>query len=109
MNELLDPKQAAKLVNVQPRTLEGWRRRGCGPPFLRLSVRSVRYRLEDIERWLDQRRVADGSDLGDQSNSSSARGLTAQVLSVAARRGRHGACSVRRLAESEVGSPQPVE
>ena len=59
MNELLDPKQAAKLVNVQPRTLEGWRRRGCGPPFLRLSVRSVRYRLEDIEQWLDQRRVDD--------------------------------------------------
>jgi DNA-binding transcriptional MerR regulator len=57
VNELLDQRQAAKLVNVQARTLEGWRRRGCGPPFIRLSARAVRYRLEDLERWITERRV----------------------------------------------------
>ncbi len=63
MKELLDSRQAAKVVNVRPRTLEGWRRRGCGPPFIRLSPRAVRYRIEDLERWIEEHRVTDESSL----------------------------------------------
>lgn len=49
----------ARLLGVKPRTLEGWRRRGCGPPFIRLSGRVIRYNRADLERWLNERRVDD--------------------------------------------------
>jgi predicted DNA-binding transcriptional regulator AlpA len=59
-NELLSQRQVAVRLGVSARTIEGWRARGVGPPFLRLSARAVRYRSSDLEHWLDQRRVADG-------------------------------------------------
>jgi predicted DNA-binding transcriptional regulator AlpA len=62
-NELLSQRQVALRLGVSARTIEGWRARGTGPPFLRLSARAVRYRLSDLERWLAQRRVADKSGL----------------------------------------------
>jgi len=58
-NELLSQRQVALRLGVSARTIEGWRARGVGPPFLRLSARAVRYRAVDLEQWLDQRRVAD--------------------------------------------------
>lgn len=58
---LLDPKQAAAVLGVSWRTLERWRRHGAGPVFLRMSARSIRYRLSDVERWLDQQRRASTS------------------------------------------------
>jgi len=57
--ELLSQQQVAVRLGVSARTIEGWRARGVGPPFLRLSARAVRYRVSDLEQWLDQRRVAD--------------------------------------------------
>jgi predicted DNA-binding transcriptional regulator AlpA len=57
-DDLLDPRQAATRLGLpSARTLEAWRLRGYGPPFLRLSPRLVRYRASDIERWLEARVV----------------------------------------------------
>ena len=53
---LLDQAQAAELLQVSPRTLEGWRCRGGGPRFVRVG-RRVRYRLQDLRAWLDERTV----------------------------------------------------
>lgn len=51
----LDSLFAADVVAVvtgnTPRTLEGWRRVGRGPAFLRVG-RAVRYRKRDLELWL---------------------------------------------------------
>jgi predicted DNA-binding transcriptional regulator AlpA len=58
-NQLLSQRQVAVRLGVSARTIEGWRARGVGPPFLRLSARAVRYRSSDLEQWLDQRRVAE--------------------------------------------------
>lgn len=52
---LLDTRSTAKMLGIQPRTLEAWRTRGHGPPFVTLSPRCVRYRLRDVERWLEAR------------------------------------------------------
>lgn len=52
---LLTTRQAAEVLGFEPRTMEELRRRGSGPPFIRLSSRSVRYRLDDLEQWLDER------------------------------------------------------
>lgn len=47
---LLETVHAADELGLSPRTLEGWRRRGEGPPFLRIG-RRVKYRIEDIEAY----------------------------------------------------------
>lgn len=52
---LLTTRQAADLLGFEPRTMEELRRKGSGPPFIRLSSRSVRYRLDALERWLEER------------------------------------------------------
>ena len=61
MDELIDSKTLAKQILKlgSERSLEAWRRRGYGPPFIRVSPRVVRYRRLDVERWLAARVVGD--------------------------------------------------
>ena len=54
---LIDTPSAAAWFGWDPRTLEARRSRGDGPPFVRLSRRSVRYRQSDLERWVTERTV----------------------------------------------------
>jgi predicted nucleic acid-binding protein len=59
MNEqlLLDTSEAAHILTVRStRTLEAWRYRGVGPPYIRVGG-VIRYSRSDIERWLARRRV----------------------------------------------------
>ncbi len=66
-DELLDQRQAATRLGLpSARTLEAWRHRGYGPPFLRLSPRLVRYRASDIEQWLAARVVGVHHPAGDE-------------------------------------------
>ena len=51
MTHLLDEKQAAGLLKVSVKTLQGWRVRGGGPPFVKLG-RCVRYALSDLETFV---------------------------------------------------------
>jgi len=51
---LLDQTQAADFLAVCTRTLEGWRSSGGGPRFVRVG-RRVRYRLRDLQKWIDER------------------------------------------------------
>lgn len=74
-NELLSQRQVALRLGVSARTIEGWRARGVGPPFLRLSARAVRYRSSDLEQWLDQHRVADEPGFEARDGRSSRRHL----------------------------------
>ena len=67
-DDLLDQRQAATRLGLpSARTLEAWRRRGYGPPFLRLSPRLVRYRASDLERWLAACVVGAQRDVDDES------------------------------------------
>lgn len=45
---LLTTKEAARTLNLSHRTLEDWRLRGGGPPFIRLGAKAVRYALADL-------------------------------------------------------------
>ncbi|MBL9096234.1 MAG: hypothetical protein JNK07_04850 [Alphaproteobacteria bacterium] len=40
------------MLNVSPRVLEAWRCRGGGPTFVKISARCVRYRRDDVERFI---------------------------------------------------------
>jgi hypothetical protein len=46
-DELLTTEQAAKIVNIPKKTLEGYRARGTGPKFVRHG-RLIRYRRSDL-------------------------------------------------------------
>jgi predicted site-specific integrase-resolvase len=46
----LNQEQLAERLGLSQRTLEGWRYRGKGPPYLRLGGR-IAYRVADVERF----------------------------------------------------------
>lgn len=63
---LFDQSAAAKFLNVSPKTLEKWRWSGCGPKFLRLSGRVIRYRISDLNEFLSQCERRSTSESGGQ-------------------------------------------
>lgn len=65
MNKLIDEKQAAALLHVSVKSLQGWRYRGGGPEFVKLG-RSVRYEMSDLEDFVQAARRTSTSDLGRQ-------------------------------------------
>lgn len=52
---LLDRYQVAELLGVSVRTLERWRNRRTGPPFVRISHNVVRYPEHSVQEWLERR------------------------------------------------------
>lgn len=48
---LVDEREAGRLLRLAPKTLQQWRQRGEGPPYVRVSSRCVRYRVRDLEAW----------------------------------------------------------
>jgi hypothetical protein len=53
-DKYLTTHQAAALLNVPTRTLEGWRYRGVGPRYLKYSRSTCRYRLSDLLDFLEK-------------------------------------------------------
>ena len=53
---LLTEAQASDFLSLSTRTLQAWRVRGAGPPFVRAG-RAVRYRLGDIRDWIELNRT----------------------------------------------------
>lgn len=51
VERLLTEDQAADILRVSPRTLQGWRQRGDGPPWVKLGA-TVRYRRRDLRRYI---------------------------------------------------------
>jgi predicted site-specific integrase-resolvase len=59
-SRLLKESDAADLLDVSVRTLQAWRLRGAGPPYVNVG-RKVRYRLRDINWWLGVNTVTHGA------------------------------------------------
>jgi predicted DNA-binding transcriptional regulator AlpA len=55
MDVLLNTKQAARYLGVSSAFLERDRWAGAKIPFIKLGTRSVRYRIKDIENFINQR------------------------------------------------------
>ena len=51
---LLLTDDVAKILLVSKATLDTWRSRGGGPAFVKYN-RAVRYRREDVERFISER------------------------------------------------------
>ncbi len=57
--EFMTTEELAQLLGVDQSSVRRWRTAtpAQGPPFVRLSERVVKYRRDDVERWLASRRV----------------------------------------------------
>lgn len=53
------PDGAAEYLSVSARILEDWRRAGTGPAWHRAGGRLIRYRLSDIDAWVEAQRGAE--------------------------------------------------
>lgn len=55
MDELLNEREAAKVLGVAACTLLRWRLNGIGPRCVRLGKKAVRYRPVDLIAYTEQR------------------------------------------------------
>ena len=56
MSKLMTIKETAKLLGITESTLKGMIRRGA-IPYIKLSPRVLRFDPEELDEYLDQRRV----------------------------------------------------
>ena len=61
---LLTEIEAANYLQLTRRALQAWRCQGKGPKFVKISARAVRYRLDDLEQWVEDRLRSSTSDPG---------------------------------------------
>jgi len=55
MPELLSERDLRDRYGIPERTSQRWRVTGDGPPYVRLGVRRIAYRREDVEAWIGAR------------------------------------------------------
>jgi len=60
VSKLIDDKRLAEWLQVSEGTPANWRHSGAKhqPPFVRLGGRSIRYRVADVEQWLQEQTAA---------------------------------------------------
>lgn len=63
LTRLLNEKEAAEMLRYSVRALQNWRLRGGGPKFIKVSGRSVRYAISDLNAWIEERRVSHTSEI----------------------------------------------
>jgi hypothetical protein len=54
---LMTTAEAAVYLRFEEEAVKDWRRRGVGPDYFKVNGAHVRYRVEDLDRWLDKQRV----------------------------------------------------
>jgi hypothetical protein len=55
-DNLLAEVHAAELLGLSSRTLQAWRGKSVGPPYVRAG-RAIRYRRRDLIAWMDANTV----------------------------------------------------
>jgi excisionase family DNA binding protein len=58
VSDLMTLPEVAKYLRVPQKSLYIWRHKHTGPPAARVG-RHLRYRREDVDRWIDEQRDAD--------------------------------------------------
>ena len=56
---LLNTEEAATLLGISRHTLEDWRWKRLGPPWIRISKSCVRYDLDALREWLSKHTVVE--------------------------------------------------
>jgi len=68
MEQLLNTKQAAKLLGISTAFLERDRWAGAKVKFIKIGSRTVRYRLSDLESYIDSQVRNSTSDNGESTS-----------------------------------------
>jgi predicted DNA-binding transcriptional regulator AlpA len=63
-DKFLNEKELATILNIKPETLSNWRWDGKGPIYIKLGS-NVRYRLSDVQDFLNGRIRKSTSDMGE--------------------------------------------
>lgn len=61
---LINEAEAALFLGVSIRSMQGFRHRGGGPRFVRISSRCIKYRRIDLRAWSERRLRTSTSDHG---------------------------------------------
>jgi len=56
-------KEAAEYLNISSPTLYNWRFRNFGPPFYRLTSKTIIYNKSDLDKFINDRKVVFKNDL----------------------------------------------
>ena len=63
LDRLLNENEAANFLGYSVRALQGWRVKGGGPRFVKVSARSIRYRRRDLIQWAENLLAASTSEV----------------------------------------------
>lgn len=53
--KLISSKEAAAVLGISPGTLENWRTRGYGPPYIKYGT-LVKYEIGAVYEWIEKQR-----------------------------------------------------
>ncbi len=56
MTQAITESEVAKILSMSVQSLRNWRCQRKGPPYLKIG-RSVRYPVEDLNRYLQQKKI----------------------------------------------------
>ena len=56
MSPVVSDDRAAEVIGFAVQTLRNWRHQGRGPAYLKIG-RSVRYQLEDLKRFMENKKI----------------------------------------------------
>lgn len=59
---LYNEGEAALILGVTKRATQAWRKKGGGPPFVKLSGRAIRYRASDLIKFIQDRTYGSTSE-----------------------------------------------
>jgi hypothetical protein len=62
---LLTTVETAEIIKQKPRTLDSWRLRGFGPPYIQINDKNIRYRRSDVLAWIAKLRRNPAEGRGD--------------------------------------------
>jgi len=51
LDDLVSRKEAAEILGVSIKSLEGWSRKGIGPAITKLSPKLLRYSIKALNEW----------------------------------------------------------
>ena len=55
-DNLMTPAEVSEYLSVKPNTLAQWRSDNTGPVYFKLN-HLVRYKVKDLDAWIEQKRV----------------------------------------------------
>jgi hypothetical protein len=62
-NQFIDEKLAAEFLGISPRTLQGYRSKGGGPLFHKITHKVVRYKFSDLIDWTNNKKRKNTSQI----------------------------------------------